>query len=87
MLVLKRFVKQMSCDEKLLRGSMFAAYGCSWQQLREAGTRLNGDKMPQYVVYFMHRIKMLQYNTMTPVVVFDGGRLPLKALTEEHRRK
>ncbi|CAM6091433.1 unnamed protein product [Calypogeia fissa] len=63
------------------------AYGCSWQQLREVDTKQGGEKLPPYVMYCMHRIRMLLYNKITPVVVFDGGRLPLKALTEQNRRR
>ena len=30
---------------------------------------------------------MMQYNKIIPVVVFDGGRLPSKAATEDDRRQ
>ncbi len=35
----------------------------------------------------MHRVKLLQFNNITPIVVFDGGYLPLKAATEDDRRR
>jgi len=32
-------------------------------------------------------LKMMQYHKIMPVVVFDGGRLPSKAATEDDRRQ
>ncbi|GAB4860991.1 hypothetical protein Ancab_036151 [Ancistrocladus abbreviatus] len=44
-----------------------------------------GDKKLQYINYFMHRINLLRYHKITPVVVFDGGNIPCKAATENER--
>lgn len=41
----------------------------------------------KYVKYCMHRISMLKFYGVIPVVVFDGGRLPLKADTENERQR
>ncbi|KAG6551633.1 hypothetical protein Mapa_006712 [Marchantia paleacea] len=62
------------------------AYACS-MELQQDDARSKRRKVPAYVHYCMHRIRMLKYNHVTPVVVFDGGRLPLKALTEQDRRR
>lgn len=50
---------------------------------------LNSDteRKFRYIEYFMHRIKLLQYYKITPVVVFDGGNIPCKAATEEDRKR
>jgi hypothetical protein len=39
------------------------------------------------VVYFISRIQLLRTNGLEPVVVFDGGRLPIKGEEEESRRR
>ncbi|BBN12518.1 exonuclease 1 [Marchantia polymorpha subsp. ruderalis] len=62
------------------------AYACS-MELHQDDTRSKRRRLPAYVHYCMHRIRMLKYNHVTPVVVFDGGRLPLKAMTEQDRRR
>ncbi|KAL8135090.1 exonuclease 1 [Apium graveolens] len=57
------------------------AYSCSM----ELCLNMDGDKKLQYLKYFMHRINLLRYHKITPVVVFDGGNLPCKAGTENER--
>ncbi|TYJ99023.1 exonuclease 1 [Cucumis melo var. makuwa] len=48
-----------------------------------------GDKKWRYIDYCMHRINLLRHYKIVPVVVFDGGNLPCKAVTqqERHRKK
>lgn len=58
-----------------------SAYSCSM----ELCLNMDGDKKLQYLKYFMHRINVLRYHKITPVVVFDGGNLPCKAGTENER--
>ncbi len=41
----------------------------------------------RYISYCVSLIKMLQYHKISPVLVFDGGRLPSKANTEHDRRQ
>ena len=43
--------------------------------------------MPPYVAYFLHRVNLFRFHNVTPVVVFDGGRLPMKAGTDQERRQ
>ncbi|CAK9203483.1 unnamed protein product [Sphagnum troendelagicum] len=66
------------------------AYACSMEVCEQKGpwkaTRARST-IPPYVSYCMHRVKLLQFNNITPVVVFDGGYLPLKAATEDDRRR
>ncbi|KAL8234230.1 hypothetical protein R6Q59_020330 [Mikania micrantha] len=57
------------------------AYSCSM----ELCLNMEGDKKFQYINYCLHRINMLRHYNVTPVLVFDGGNIPCKALTEEHR--
>ncbi len=68
----------------------FTAYACSMEVCEQKGpwkaTRARSS-IPPYVSYCMHRVKLLQFNNITPVVVFDGGYLPLKAATEDDRRR
>lgn len=35
----------------------------------------------------MQKVQMLQHSGVTPVVVFDGGRLPMKAAEEGTRHR
>ncbi|KAI7755041.1 hypothetical protein M8C21_023721 [Ambrosia artemisiifolia] len=44
-----------------------------------------GDKKFQYINYCLHRINMLRHHNITPVLVFDGGNIPCKSLTEQQR--
>lgn len=55
------------------------AYACSFELCQSIPT----DK---YIKYCLHRVKMLQHNNITPVLVFDGGPLPNKRIQEEKRR-
>ncbi|KAL3691184.1 hypothetical protein R1sor_004835 [Riccia sorocarpa] len=63
------------------------AYACGMElQLADSKPKTE-RKVPLYVSYCLHRIKMLLYNKVIPVVVFDGGPLPLKAGTQQERRR
>ncbi|XVE58835.1 hypothetical protein DITRI_Ditri04bG0200800 [Diplodiscus trichospermus] len=57
------------------------AYSCSM----EICLNSNSDKKSRYIDYFMHRINLLRYHKITPVVVFDGANIPCKAATENER--
>ncbi|KAK4256577.1 hypothetical protein QN277_006283 [Acacia crassicarpa] len=59
------------------------AYSCSMELCLDSHT----EKKFQYIEYFIHRIKLLRYYKITPVVVFDGGNIPCKAATEEDRKR
>ena len=61
-------------------------YGCAydlgvknhyWKQQR---------RDPPYVRYCVHRAQMLRHFGVTPVIVFDGDRLPAKGGEEKERR-
>jgi exonuclease-1 len=41
----------------------------------------------RYVTYCMSRVEMLRRHGVDPVIIFDGGRLPLKAEEEDTRRR
>lgn len=58
-----------------------AAYSCSM----EICLNSNSEKKSRYIDYFMHRINLLRYHKITPVVVFDGANIPCKAATENER--
>ncbi|XP_021292273.1 exonuclease 1 [Herrania umbratica] len=57
------------------------AYSCSM----EICLNSNSEKKSRYIDYFMHRINLLRYHKITPVVVFDGANIPCKAATENER--
>ncbi|KAH9297919.1 hypothetical protein KI387_029601, partial [Taxus chinensis] len=61
------------------------AYSCSMEICQRAPNTRN-SKLP-YLQYCMSRVNMLRYYSVIPVVVFDGGRLPSKAGTEEERQR
>ncbi|GAA5849498.1 hypothetical protein JCM8547_000473 [Rhodosporidiobolus lusitaniae] len=56
------------------------AYGC-------AEDLALGRKTVKYVNYAMHRVRMLKYYGVTPMLVFDGGLLPSKMGTEDDRER
>jgi len=39
------------------------------------------------IEYCVSKIKLLQVNGITPIVVFDGARLPMKKRIERERKK
>lgn len=41
----------------------------------------------RFVLYCMSKVEMLLSNGVEPVIVFDGGRLPMKADEEDGRRR
>ena len=41
----------------------------------------------RYIGYFLHMVGLLTHNGITPLIVFDGNRLPAKSLQEEERHK
>jgi hypothetical protein len=47
----------------------------------------DSERKLRYIEYFMHRMNLLRYYKVTPVVVFDGGNVPCKAATEKERNK
>ncbi|GAA6007840.1 hypothetical protein JCM10207_004895 [Rhodosporidiobolus poonsookiae] len=56
------------------------AYGC-------AEDLALGKSTTKYVNYAMHRVRMLKYYGVTPLLVFDGGLLPSKMGTEDERER
>lgn len=40
-----------------------------------------------FIRYCMKRINLLRHHDITPIVVFDGARLPMKSKTEEERKE
>ncbi|MCO5576740.1 hypothetical protein L7F22_030557 [Adiantum nelumboides] len=61
----------------------FAAYACSFGV---CDGNQNISSMQPCVKYCMHYINLLRFNNIIPVV-FGGGRLPSKALTENERQR
>ncbi|RDX88235.1 Exonuclease 1, partial [Mucuna pruriens] len=59
------------------------AYSCSMELCLDS----DGEKKLRYIEYFMHRVNLLRFYKITPVVVFDGGNIPCKAATEEERNR
>ncbi len=41
----------------------------------------------RYVTYCMSRVEMMRQHGVEPIIVFDGGRLPLKGEEEDTRRR
>ncbi|KAG6482934.1 hypothetical protein ZIOFF_059573 [Zingiber officinale] len=59
------------------------AYSCSMQLCLD----MSGDVANRYLSYFMHHINLLRHHQITPVVVFDGGKIPCKSATEHERQR
>eukprot|EP00871_Galdieria_phlegrea_P002842 jgi/Galph1/3559/GphlegSOOS_G2195.1 len=63
--------------------------GYSWLHKGAFGCALElctGTPTTRYIDYFIERIKMLLYNRVIPIVIFDGARLPAKDETDSLRR-
>ncbi|KAL2321134.1 hypothetical protein Fmac_030103 [Flemingia macrophylla] len=59
------------------------AYSCSMELCLDS----DSERKLRYIDYFMHRVNLLRFYKITPVVVFDGGNVPCKAATEEERNR
>ncbi|KAG2385141.1 Exonuclease 1 [Vigna angularis] len=59
------------------------AYSCSMDLCLDS----DSVRKLRYIEYFMHRVNLLRFYKITPVVVFDGGNAPCKAATEEERNR
>ncbi|CAL1354598.1 unnamed protein product [Linum trigynum] len=59
------------------------AYSCSMEICLDS----NSQRKFRYLDYFMHRINLLIYHNIIPVVVLDGANIPCKAATEHERRR
>ncbi|XP_065850458.1 exonuclease 1 [Euphorbia lathyris] len=59
------------------------AYSCSMEICLDS----KGNKQLRYLDYFVHRINLLRFYKITPVVVFDGASIPCKAGTEDERNR
>jgi len=56
------------------------AYSCALELAKGLPTK-------KYVDYCIKILRLIQNSGVIPLVVFDGGRLPMKKDTEEHRRR
>jgi len=79
-------VKEKEKDKKVIVGIdgycwlHRGAYSCAWELSQNKPTT-------KYVDFCMHRINMLRFNKITPLVVFDGSPLPAKRGEEKQRRE
>ena len=46
-----------------------------------------GNGMDKLILYCVKRVKMMLEHNVTPVMVFDGGKLQMKTGVEEGRKK
>jgi exonuclease 1 len=46
-----------------------------------------GNGMDKLILYCVKRVKMMLEHNVTPVMVFDGGKLQMKTNVEEGRKK
>ncbi|KAL1925794.1 uncharacterized protein VTP21DRAFT_677 [Calcarisporiella thermophila] len=56
------------------------AFACAWDLAQNKPTT-------KFVDYCVHRLRMLIFNGVKPLVVFDGGALPSKLHTEKERKE
>eukprot|EP00930_Biecheleria_cincta_P098157 TRINITY_DN89838_c0_g1_i1.p1 TRINITY_DN89838_c0_g1~~TRINITY_DN89838_c0_g1_i1.p1 ORF type:complete len:844 (-),score=161.75 TRINITY_DN89838_c0_g1_i1:71-2557(-) len=56
------------------------AFACA----RELVERKDTDK---FIYYFLRMCEILRYHEITPIIVFDGDKLPAKAKEDEHRNQ
>ena len=62
------------------------AYSCSLELATKNHYWRKLGRDPPYVKYCVHRAQMLRHFGLTPVIVFDGDRLPAKGGEEKERR-
>ncbi len=73
----------------LFRGTTVAVDAYAWLHRGVYGCSLElcmGEPTEKYVDWCVQRVAMLQSYGVTPLLVFDGSRMPLKASTEQGRR-
>lgn len=56
------------------------AYGC-------ASELVTGKPTRKYVDFCMQRVRLLKHHGISPYLVFDGGPLPAKLVTEKERER
>ncbi|BGP55305.1 hypothetical protein JCM8202_000618 [Rhodotorula sphaerocarpa] len=81
---------QRPCHVKEWKGKRVAVDGYVWLHRGAYGCAEDlalGRPTIKYVNYAMHRVRMLKYFGVTPVMVFDGGLLPSKMGTEDDRER
>ncbi|XP_038688103.1 exonuclease 1 [Tripterygium wilfordii] len=59
------------------------AYSCSMELCLDS----KSETKLRYIDYFMHRINLLRFHKITPIVVFDGGSIPCKSATVHERQR
>ncbi|KAI2467367.1 hypothetical protein F4781DRAFT_402601 [Annulohypoxylon bovei var. microspora] len=81
---------QKPTELKKFNGETFAVDAYGWLHRGTVSCAIElaqGKPTRKYVDFAMNRVKMLQHFGITPYMVFDGGFLPSKALTEASREK
>ena len=48
---------------------------------------IEGRSTDKFIVYCLRRVEMLLKHNIKVIMVFDGGKLPMKRETEESREK
>lgn len=51
------------------------------------GTKSNTDPFCRHIDYCMRRVNLLRHYGVKPVLVFDGGLLPMKSEQENKRAR
>ena len=59
-----------------------ACYGCAW----ELNVGKPHEAEARYTKYMVQRVKLLRHSAVEALVVFDGGRLGMKAMTNTKRQ-
>lgn len=75
-------ISKLSGKKAAVDGFVWLHRGCI-SCAREIG---KGEKTAKYIDYFMRQIRLLTDNRITPVIVFDGGDLPAKKITNDKRK-
>ncbi|CAD6229625.1 unnamed protein product [Miscanthus lutarioriparius] len=85
---LKSIMSPISAEE--LRGQTVAVDTYSWlhKGALSCGDRLcKGIPTTRHIEYCMHRVNMLRHFGVKPILVFDGGLLPIKSYQETKRSR
>ncbi|KAG0539643.1 hypothetical protein BDA96_03G339700 [Sorghum bicolor] len=85
---LKSIMAPISAEE--LRGQTVAVDTYSWlhKGALSCGDRLcKGIPTTRHIEYCMHRVNMLRHFGVKPILVFDGGLLPIKSYQETKRAR
>ncbi len=79
-----------SVNLKSYKGKVVAVDACCWMHRSTyvcAEELVEGKATDKYIDFMLSMVTLLTSNEITPILVFDGASLPMKAVTNSKRRE